>query len=225
VDQTVKNRVAIYARVSTTDQTAENQILDLEAFCATRGWTIKAKFVDTGISGAKDDRPQLNAMMDLVRKHKFDAVLVWALDRFARSMKHLVLTLDELRDLKVDFISYKQNIDTSTSQGRLMFHVIAGMAEFERELIRERVLSGIRRVQSKGVKLGRPEVPAETRARVLELRKQGLSLSQIAAQVLWVRASGKYGARKEVPLSKAMVGKILAQEGRGSSTKHRQNVA
>jgi DNA invertase Pin-like site-specific DNA recombinase len=221
VDRTVKSRVAIYARVSTTDQTSENQLLDLEAFCAARGWTIKNRFVDDAISGAKDDRPQLNAMMDLVRKHKFDAVLVWALDRFARSMKHLVLTLDEFRELKVDFISYKQNIDTSTSQGRLMFHVIAGIAEFERELIRERVLSGLRRVKASGRRLGRPALPPEVVAKVHELHAEGFSYSAIAAQVRWVRASGKYGPRKEMTISKAVVGKIL----KSSSTKPISNVA
>jgi len=221
VDQAIKKRVAIYARVSTNDQTAENQILDLEGFCKQRGWTIKETFIDEGISGAKDDRPRLNDMMDLIRRHKFDALLVWALDRFARSMKHLVLTLDELRELKVDFISYKQNIDTSTSQGRLMFHVIAGMAEFEREMIRERVFSGLRRVKASGKTLGRPTLPQEVKTRIRELHAAGQSYSAIAAQIKWVRASGKYGPRKEVSISKSVIGKILNE----SSTKPIPNVA
>ncbi len=179
---TDKKRVAIYARVSTHDQTADNQILDLVNFCNMRGWTVQQTFKDEGVSGAKDDRPKLNEMMDLIRRRKFDAMLVWALDRFARSMKHLVLTLDELRELKVDFISFKQNIDTSTSQGRLMFHVIAGMAEFEREMIRDRVMSGLRRARSQGKQLGRPGLSDSKVLEILSFRGKA-SIRQIAALV------------------------------------------
>jgi DNA invertase Pin-like site-specific DNA recombinase len=175
-------RVAIYARVSTHEQTADNQILDLVNFCKLREWTVTQTFIDTGISGAKDDRPKLNEMMGLLRRHKFDVMLVWALDRFARSMKHLVLTLDELRELKVDFISFRQNIDTSTSQGRLMFHVIAGMAEFERDMIRDRVMSGLRRAKSEGKHLGRPGIPDSKVAEILAFRGKA-SVRHIASQV------------------------------------------
>lgn len=182
MDKTLKHRVAIYARVSTHEQTADNQVLDLEGFCKARGWTIKERFLDEGISGAQDDRPRLNQMMKMMRRHQFDALLVWKLDRFARSTKHLVMTLDELRGLKIDFVSYQENIDTSTSQGRLIFHIMSGFAEFERELIRDRVNSGLRRAKAQGKILGRPGLAKSKVDEILALRGKG-SIREIAALV------------------------------------------
>src|ERR1039458_6687821 len=118
-------RVGMYCRVSTKDQTTENQLLDLRKYCEARGWQIVVECIDHGISGARDDRPQLNAIMDLARKRKIDTLLVWRFDRFARSLLHLVNSLEELRRLGVDFVSYQESVDTPTAQGRMVFGVMA----------------------------------------------------------------------------------------------------
>lgn len=151
-------RVALYCRVSTKDQTSENQLIDLRKYSEQRGWTITAEFVDHGISGTKDDRPQLNALMGMVKKRKVDVVLVWRFDRFARSLRHLVNALAEFNALGVDFVSYGDNIDTTSPQGKLHFHMISAFSEFERELIRARVLSGLQRAKTEGIRLGRPKM-------------------------------------------------------------------
>jgi DNA invertase Pin-like site-specific DNA recombinase len=165
-------RVAIYARVSTKDQTCENQLRDLREFSNTRRWTIVKEFVDTGFSGAKHDRPALSDCMGFVRKRQADMLLVWRFDRFARSVSHLITTLENLRTLGVDFVSYQENVDTGTAQGRMVFSVMASLAEFERELIRERVLSGLRRAKADGVELGRPCLPEAKIKEVLALAGQ-----------------------------------------------------
>lgn len=176
-------RVAVYARVSTKDQTAENQLQDLRRFCASRGWSIEKEFVDPGMRGDRDDRPALRELMGFARKRLADAVLVWRFDRFARSLKHLLNTLAELNELGIHFISYSENLDTTTSQGRLVFGVLGAIAEFERDLIRERVASGLRRARAEGTKLGRPRrSDAENIEHARQLRAQGLSLRVIEAQ-------------------------------------------
>src|ERR1035438_4730717 len=119
----MKKRVGIYARVSTKEQTTENQLLDLRKYCEARGWQIVAECIDHGISGAKDDRPQLKAVMDLARKRKIDTLLVWRFDRFARSLAHLVNSMEELRRLGVDFGSFRRLMRTSSAQGRMVFGV------------------------------------------------------------------------------------------------------
>lgn len=168
----VKERVALYARVSTNDQTPENQLRELRRACEIREWKIKREFVDQGISGAKDSRPQLNEMMTMVRRHRFDAVLVWRFDRFARSVRHLITTLDEMNANKVDFISFMEGFDTSSSHGRMMFTVIAAMAEFERSLIQERIMAGLGRAREQGVELGRPNLPEFKIKEILALKGQ-----------------------------------------------------
>jgi DNA invertase Pin-like site-specific DNA recombinase len=173
-------RVGIYARVSTKDQTTENQLLDLRKYCEARGWQIAAECVDHGISGAVDDRPQLKAIMDLARKRKVDVLLVWRFDRFARSLAHLVNSLEELRRLGVDFVSYQESVDTSTPQGRMVFGVMASLAEFERALIQERIKSGLRRAVAQGKAIGRPKAAIDP-ARAHQLRREGRSLRQIAS--------------------------------------------
>ncbi len=165
-------RVVIYARVSTKEQTVENQLRDLRGFCSHRGWTILAEHMDEGISGATEKRAGLTSAMELCRKGKCDILLVWRFDRFARSVSHLVRSLEELRRLNVDFVSYNENVDTSTAQGRMFFSIVAAIAEFERELIRERIFSGLRRAQADGVRLGRPDLPAEKVKAILALAGQ-----------------------------------------------------
>lgn len=168
--------VGVYVRVSKIDQHPENQIHELQRFIQTRGWTMYGgqPFVDHGISGAKgaDKRPALAALMELAHKRKIQAVLVWDLSRFARSMKHLVTALETFRELNVEFISYQQGIDTTTATGRLMFGVIAALAEFEREMIRERTVLGLIEARANGKKLGRPRLIFD-----FETMKENLGLS------------------------------------------------
>jgi DNA invertase Pin-like site-specific DNA recombinase len=177
-------RVAIYARVSTVNhgQDVTLQTRDLEQFAQARGWCLVDSYIDIGISGAKDNRLELNRLMADAHKRRFDVVLVWRLDRFGRSLRHLVNALAEFKSLNIAFVSLSDNLDLSTASGRLMFNIIGAMAEFERELIQERVRAGIRNARAKGRRLGRPRMCVDT-ARVLHLRSQGHSLRQIASQL------------------------------------------
>lgn len=175
-------RVCLYARVSTSNghQDPELQLRELRAFAAARGWTVTGEFTDVGVSGSKDRRPKLDLLMAGAKSRAFDILLVWKLDRFARSLKHLVTALAEFEALGVQFVSLRDNLDLTTPSGRLMFHVIGAMAEFERALIQERVRAGLRNARAKGKRLGRPTVSIPT-AKVQRLRAQGLSWSRIAA--------------------------------------------
>lgn len=176
-------RVGIYARVSTAAQSPESQLLDLRQFCAARGWTIVKEFVDLGISGAKDERPALRELMhEYAKRRLIDVVLVWRFDRFARSLKHLINTLHELNDLRIHFVSYQEGLDTSTAQGRLVFSLVGAIAEFERELARERIMSGLRNARAKGTQLGRPTAEFDIE-KALQLQAQGLNLRDIGAQL------------------------------------------
>ena len=175
-------RIAIYARVSTKDQSCELQIRDLRAYCAARGFDLVREYVDTGQSGAKDSRPELNKLMDDARKRQFDVIVVWRFDRFARSTKHLLTALEEFRSLGIQFISYQENVDTSTPLGQALFTIVSAVAQLERELIRERVSAGIRNARANGKKLGRPKSSVEP-AQVLQLRAQGNSIQQIATNL------------------------------------------
>jgi DNA invertase Pin-like site-specific DNA recombinase len=173
-------RVALYARVSTTDkgQDPELQLRELREYASRRAWQIVGEYVDS-ISGSKESRPRLNALMKAARQRRFDAVLVWKLDRFGRSLKHLVTALDDLHAVGVAFVSLKEGLDLSTPTGRLTFHIVAAIAEFERELIRERVRAGMAHARSKGRKLGRPSVKVDM-AVVTARRAAGESLRSIA---------------------------------------------
>ena len=146
--------VAIYARVSTRDQNCELQLRELGQYAERRGWLVVGEYVDH-ISGSKDSRPHLNRLMADAHQRRFDAVIVWKIDRFGRSLKHLVTALGDLAAYGVAFVSLRDNLDLSTPSGRLMFHVVAAMAEFERELIRERVRAGLANARPKGKRLGR----------------------------------------------------------------------
>ncbi len=148
-------QAALYCRVSTTGQTSENQLLALRSFAAARGWTV-TEFVDHGFSGAKEKRPALEALLAVVRARKVDVVACVKLDRLARSTHHLVILAKELEALGVDLVVLDQAIDTTTPSGRLLFHMLAAVAEFERDLIRDRVLAGLRRAKERGTRSGRP---------------------------------------------------------------------
>jgi len=174
-------RVALYARVSTTDQSTDSQLLDLRRYVSERGWNIFKEYVDEGISGTKDSRPALNELMNDAKKRRFDVVLVWRFDRFARSTKHLILALEEFRNLGIDFVSYQENIDTSSPLGSAIFTIISAVAQLERDIIAERVKAGLRRAKENGKKLGRPRVSVDTE-KIHWLRSKGLSLRAIAKE-------------------------------------------
>src|SRR5258707_9485833 len=149
-------RIALYARVSTKDQSCELHLRDLRTYCAARGFEPPREYIDVGQSGAKEFRPELNKLMEDARKRRFDAIVVWRFDRFARSTKHLLLALEEFRSLGIQFISYQENIDTSSPLGQALFTIISAVAQLERDLIRERVSAGIRNARASGKQLGRP---------------------------------------------------------------------
>ena len=151
-------RVALYARVSTSNgnQDPELQISELREYVTRRGWEIAEIYTDNGVSGSKDSRPALNRLMADAGQRKFDTVLVWKLDRFGRSLRHLINALAELEARGIAFVSLRDNLDLGTPSGRLMFQIIGAMAEFERALIQERVKAGLRHARSKGERLGRP---------------------------------------------------------------------
>jgi DNA invertase Pin-like site-specific DNA recombinase len=167
-------RAAIYARVSTTDQTAENQLLALRDFAQARGWAV-TEFIDSGASGTTEKRSGLDAMLAAVRARRVDAVACVKLDRLARSVHHLVAMAREFQSLSVDLVVLDQAIDTTTPSGRLLFHVLASVAEFERDLIRDRVHAGLRRARAQGKRLGPPRVEVDLpRAQVLLAQGQSL---------------------------------------------------
>lgn len=155
-------RAAIYARVSTVDQEPENQLQDLRRYAEARGWSV-VEYVDRGVSGAKDKRPALDRLVVEAKRRHFDVLVCWRLDRLGRNLRHLILLLDELQAVGVAFVSLAEGIDATTSAGRLQLHVLAAIAEFERERIRERVLAGLQRARTQGKALGRPRglVPLE----------------------------------------------------------------
>src|SRR5215831_7744167 len=174
-------RAALYARVSTTGQTAENQLLALRAFTAARGWTA-AEFVDHGVSGAKEKRPALEALLASVRARRVDVLVCVKLDRLARSVHHLVAMMREFEVLGVDLVVLDQAIDTTTPTGRLLFHMLAAISEFERDLIRDRVVAGLRRARAHGVRIGRPKAVIDVQ-RAKGLLAEGYSLRSVAKQL------------------------------------------
>ena len=184
-----KVRVALYARVSTSNhgQDVSMQTRDLEQFAQARGWHLVDSYLDIGISGAKDTRPQLDRLMADARCRCFDVVLVYRYDRFARSLRQLVNALEEFRALGIQFVSVHEGVDTTTPNGRLVFGIFASIAEFERELIRDRVKSGLRNARAKGKILGRPRTRVDV-ARIDRLRAQGHTIRAIAGQLGYSRA-------------------------------------
>ena len=157
------------------------QLRELREYCERRGLEIAGEYTDSA-SGSKDSRPELNRLMADAKQRRFDAVCVWKLDRFGRSLRHLVNALADLESLGVSFVSIKDNLDLSTPSGRLMFQIIGAMAEFERALIQERVKAGLRNARAKGKSLGRPRVSVDA-ARIARLRASGASWPKIAREL------------------------------------------
>ena len=180
-------RVAIYTRISSTDQNRETQLCDLRPLAAARGYQIVDEYEDT-ISGAKARRPGLDRLMSDARRGKFDIVSLWAFDRLARSVKHFLEVLDELNHLNIVLISFRENIDTSGPLGRAMIVIVAAISELERSIIVERVKSGMRRAKLEGRQIGRARLDVD-REQVVEDRRTGMSLTQVASKHSISRAS------------------------------------
>src|SRR5437870_3766513 len=173
-------RVACYLRVSTTEQTVENQRNDLRAYCQARGWDDVIEYSDTGVSGTRERRPGLDRLMSDVKARRVDVVVVAAFDRLGRSVRHLVEALELFRHLGVEFISLREQIDTGSALGQAIFTIIAAIAQLERSLIVERVKAGLRRARAEGKRLGRPRLRVDVR-----------HLERIVEQGLPVRAAAK----------------------------------
>jgi DNA invertase Pin-like site-specific DNA recombinase len=179
-------RVAIYTRVSTGSQTTENQLRELGTVAERHGWQVVAKFTDEGISGAKgrDQRPGLNNLMEGVMRRDFDKVMAWSVDRLGRSLSDLLSVMGELKAKGVDLYLHQQSLDTSTPAGKAMFQMLGVFSEFEREIIRERVNSGLARAKAQGKKLGRPRRDTPKRlAAIRKLRKRGIGINKIASKL------------------------------------------
>jgi putative DNA-invertase from lambdoid prophage Rac len=207
-------KIAIYARVSTTDQNCERQLTELREYAGRRGWEIAGEYVDTGWSGAKTSRPQLDKLMADARQRRFDTVIVWALDRWGRSISHLLKSIEQLSSYGVAWMSFTQNLDTSKSNptGQLILHILGAVAQFEREMIRERVNSGLasyRKAYSDGrvgkdkarcsrsgknLPVGRPKAVYD-RQIALDLSKAGKSIREI---VVILRRAGHQASRSSV---------------------------
>lgn len=173
---------AVYLRCSTKTQETEMQQVEITEFCSRRGWEYKI-YRDTGQSGAKESRPALDALLSDVRKRKVDVLVVWALDRLARSLKQLLAIAEECRSLGVDLVSLKQNVDTTLPAGRLTFQVLGAVAEFEREMLRTRVKAGLEMARRNGKRLGRPTLrhfDSDEKAEIRQLRRAGTSVRSLA---------------------------------------------
>ena len=182
----MNKKVAIYARVSTDKQTCENQLKELRMVAERMNYEVIEEFIDEGISGSKSrqDRPSLDALMKSATQRKFDMVMCWSIDRLGRSLQHLIEILNELQSLKVDLFFLQQGLDTSSSSGRMMFSVFGALAEFERNLIRERVIAGQQRAISQGVKMGRPTKMNDGMKNAIKLlRERGIGIKHIAKEL------------------------------------------
>jgi DNA invertase Pin-like site-specific DNA recombinase len=193
-------RVALYLRVSTVDQHPQTQVLDLRQLAGQRGFQIVEEYTDI-ISGAKAKRPGLDRLMADARRGKFDVVVVWAFDRIARSVRHFLEVLDELNHLNLEFISFRENVDTGGPLGRALIIIIGAIAELERNLIVERVRAGMRRAKLEGRRLGRPPLNVDRNA-LLRDRSHGQSLAALA---------------KTYQISRASVARVLQQSDSGGA--------
>jgi putative DNA-invertase from lambdoid prophage Rac len=177
-------KAAIYARVSTSDQDCEMQLREIREYCVRRGWEVEAEYVDTGWSGMKVSRPQLDRLMQDASRRRFDAVLVWKLDRFGRSVKNCVDGIQALASHGIRFLAISQSVDTDESNpaSRLLLHILMSVAEFEREIIRERVACGLKMAKAKGKRLGRPK-RVFRRDEAIQMRAAGVSWRKIAKEL------------------------------------------
>jgi DNA invertase Pin-like site-specific DNA recombinase len=177
-------KVAIYARVSTTNngQDPTMQTRELREYCERRGWSVAGEYVDVGISGTKEKRPELDRLMSEAHRRRFDCVVVWKFDRFARSVSHLLRALETFKAQGIEFVSFSEQMDTSTPAGKMVFTVLGAVAELERSLIVERVKAGLRNAKAKGKHLGRPRVMVDAR-RIAALRAQGFGWKKIAREL------------------------------------------
>jgi DNA invertase Pin-like site-specific DNA recombinase len=179
-----KMKAAIYVRVSTTDQSTDMQTSELKRYCDQRGFEVYKEYSDQGISGTKDKRPALDELVSDAKKKKFDVVLVWRFDRFARSTKHLITALEEFRHLGIDFVSYQESIDTGSPLGKAIFTIVSAIGELERGIILERVKAGLKRAKENGRILGRPKRLDLDVKELQKMRdKEKLSFRQIAKRV------------------------------------------
>ncbi len=174
---------AIYARVSTANQSLDPQLRDLKRYAQARGINVFKVYTDKGVSGVKENRPALDELRADARKKFFNTVLVWRFDRFARSSHHLVSTLEEFIALGINFISYSESIDLGSPMGKAMFTIISAMAQLERDIISERVKAGLRNAKANGKILGRSPVDEETKEKIKELRNKGVSIRNVAKQL------------------------------------------
>ncbi|GBF26621.1 DNA-invertase hin [bacterium MnTg02] len=189
----------LYMRVSTADQKPDLQVDNLRDYAKRADLKIVHEYLDVAVSGRKESRPQLNALMKAARNREFDCVLVWKFDRFARSTKHLLSALEEFNHLSIRFISVQDQIDTSSPMGKAMFTIIGAMAELESSLISERVTAGMKAAKARGKQMGRPPIPKRWRAKAEELAATtNLSISKIHEEM-----GGK--------VSRSVVGEIVKQ--------------
>lgn len=179
-----KNRTALYIRVSTADQKPDLQLDDLRAYAERAELKIVQEYLEIAVSGEKQGRPQLDALLQAAHRHEFDCVLVWKFDRFARSTKHLLSALEEFNYLNIRFVSVQDQIDTTSPMGKAMFTLIGAMAELESSLISERVTAGMMAAKARGKQLGRPSTPDRLATKIEELaRTTDLSVRQIHLQI------------------------------------------
>ena len=189
-----KKKIAAYIRVSTDQQTTELQRRELLEFIEKRGWQVYRIYEDFGLSGTNGNRPALKELLKDAKSKRFDVVMCWKMDRLFRSLKDLIITLQDFSELGIEFVALKENIDLTTSSGRLLMQIIGAMGEFEASLIRERVMSGLANARAKGKKLGRPRHIDRERAH--ELRNHGMSLGQISKIVGATRSAVSKALRK-----------------------------
>lgn len=179
----MEKRVALYGRVSTTNQTAENQFLDLRAVASRNGWRITAELGDHGISGAKarEQRPAFDELIKRATRREFEVIMVWSIDRLGRSLQQLVGFMNEVQSIGVDLYIHQQAIDTTTPSGRMVFGIFSALGEYERDLIKERIISGQRRARAQGIRIGRPSKMNEAvRSSIKLLRADGVAIKDIA---------------------------------------------
>jgi DNA invertase Pin-like site-specific DNA recombinase len=192
-------KVAIYARVSTASQTVENQFQELREVAQRNGWTVVAELSDSGISGAKgrDQRPAFDQLLKRATRREFDLIMVWAIDRLGRSIQHLVGFMNDIQAMGVDLYVHQQAIDTTTPSGRMIFGIFSALGEYERELIRERIMAGQKRARAQGVRIGRPsKMNDAVKTSVKLLRDGGMGIKEISKR-LEIGVGTVYSALKD----------------------------